>query len=240
MSFNREVEAEWIEILTGEALVCALVGRALYAAPDRTWLNGLIAQDVFAELPFSSTQRESEESLALLQIWSSQNCDGLSEAAWSALEADYTRLFVGPLKLLAPPWQSVYADRERLVFQRDTVRVNDFYERFGLELASLHREPADHVGLHFEFLSHVADLSVDALKEGDRARFSELSQAQRDFLRDHMLRWVPRWRHDVDTHARTDFYRGVARLASSVLAELDKLFQVNPTRTGKDNRSKAV
>jgi TorA maturation chaperone TorD len=230
MTFEGSAEQNWPETLTGEMLVSGLVGRALYAPPDRVWLDSLVADGVFGEAPFGPRQRETAASLGSLQTWSAANRQGLSDAAWDALQSDHTRLFVGPGKLLAPPWQSVYADRDRLVFQLLTVKVNALYERFGLELASTYREPADHVGLQFEFLSHLGQLSLQALDEGNTAEFSELCKAQREFLRDHLVRWVPRWARDVDAHAQTEFYRGMARLACGVLRDLDAVFAVTAPR----------
>ena len=217
-------EPEWTEQLIGEMLVCGFLARALYAAPDRFWLDGLIAQCIFAELPYKTAQPEAPASLSVLQSWCASG--PLTDAAWEALQDDYTRLFIGPGKLLAPPWQSVYLDGDRLVFQVHTVQVNSYYERFGLELGSEYREPADHVGLQFEFLAHLAEISLQALRDRDNVKFSELCTAQRGFLRNHMIRWVPHWSRDVDTYARTDFYRGVALLASGILRDLDLVFGI--------------
>ena len=219
-------ERDWTEQLTGEVLVCGLLAKALYASPDHHWLNGLIAEKIFAEIPFERTQPEAAASLSILQGWCAKYPAGLSNADWEVLQDDYTRLFIGPGKLLAPPWQSVYLDRDRLVFQVHTVQVNAYYERFGLELRSDYREPADHVGLQFEFLTHLAELALQALREQDAAKFSELCTAKRYFLRNHMMRWVSRWRGDVEAHARTDFYRGIALLACGMLRDLDRLFGI--------------
>ncbi len=220
----------WTAALKGQALVCGLLGRALYACPDKVWLDYLIDEDVFAEAPLAADQPEVAGGLALLQGWSALNRGGLSARAFDEVVSDHTRLFVGPEKLLAAPWESVYADRDRLVFQAVTLQVRDWYGRFGLELAGNYREPEDHVGMEFGFLAHLSQLALRALEAGERGRFDELVQAQRDFLSQHPLRWVPKWCRQMDANARTDYYRGLARLARGVLKELGAAFEATAAR----------
>ena len=58
---------------------------------------------------------------------------------------------------------------------------------------------------------------------GETARLDDCHQAQRDFLHDHLLEWVPGCLALVETHAETDYYRGTARLALGSLAESARL-----------------
>jgi TorA maturation chaperone TorD len=221
---------DWTAALKGEALFCGLLGRALYSYPDKAWLDFLIDEDVFANVPLAESQPDVAAGLTLLQAWSALNRGGLSERAFDAVLTDHTRLFVGPGKLLAAPWESVYFDRDRLLFQGVTLQVRDWYARFGLEIASGYREPEDHIGMEFGFLAHLSRLSLQALEAGDSARFEELLQAQRDFLSQHMLRWVPKWCREMDASARTDFYKGLARLARGGLKELGAVYEVTALR----------
>ena len=69
-----------------------------------------------------------------------------------AVEQDYLRLFVGLGMPLAPPWESTWANDARLLFQRETLDVRYWYRSAGLELARLHHDPDDHIGLELEFV----------------------------------------------------------------------------------------
>jgi hypothetical protein len=119
--------ADWSDTLTGEMLVCGVLARALYAGPDKTWLESLRREQVFSDVPFAASQPHAASALGELRAWSDAPLDV------DALVSDYNHLFVGPAKLLAAPWESVYVDRERMLFQRTTLEVKSWYERFGLE-----------------------------------------------------------------------------------------------------------
>ena len=86
---------DWQETLTGEALLLKMLGRIFYTYPDnaeRAWLQSLIDQDIFSEVPFAAGQEQTQTGLKLLQDWAAR---GLSDEAFVSLTADYTRLFIG-------------------------------------------------------------------------------------------------------------------------------------------------
>ena len=51
--------------------------------------------------------------------------------------------------------------------------------------------------------------------------------AQRTFLEEHPLRWIPLWQELMMTHARTDFYQGVAMIAGGALRFLANEFKLS-------------
>jgi TorA maturation chaperone TorD len=218
---------EWAETLTGEILLFGLLERIFYIYPDweeRAWLQSLIEEQVFSETPFAPKQPDVLEGLRMLQTWSQ---GGLDDHAFDDLQRDYTRLFIGPGKIIVPPWESVYFNEERMIFQEQTLEVRGWYRRFGLEVEHLHREPDDHIGLELAFLVHLAQLGTAKLEEGgQRANLEQILQAQKDFLSEHLLRWGPTFCDQVRDKADTLFYRGAALLTRGALTELTQLFQI--------------
>ncbi len=212
-----EIDMEWKTIFIGEILVFKLLGRLLYEAPDQNWLQSLIQEDVFDEVPFGADQEDTSRGIDLLGKWADQNRAGLSDEAFDDLRADYMRLFVGVNKVLAPPWESVHFSEDRLVFQERTLKVRNWYRRFGLEPEKLHKEPDDHIGLEMLFLAHLAELALLTLEDQDQDKFEQLLEAQRQFLSDHLLQWGPNWCSQVIEHAKTDFYLGLGYLSLGAL-----------------------
>lgn len=210
--------------LLGEALLFGLLGKILYSELDQTWLESLIAEEVFAEAPLGAEQAEIQRGLELLARWSVENQRGLSQAEFEQLKRDHTHLFVGLDRVLAPVWESVYFNQNRLVFQQQTIQVREWYARFGLELERLHQEPDDHIGLELSFVAHLASRALEVMD--DMPLFAELLQAQRDFLTDHLLRWGPTWAKLVKQHAETDFYRGLAHLTHGALITAAATLQI--------------
>lgn len=214
------------EMLVGEVLLFGLLGKAFYEEPDRRWLESLIADQVFAEAPFGTEQPETVTGLEILQQWSRAQAGGISEQAFSDLKLDYTRLFIGLDKLPTAPWESVYFNRERLVFQEQTLQVREWYARFGLQAERINREPDDHIGLEMLFLAHLASLALQAIELGDQDLLDDLLHAQRDFLYGHLLRWGLVWAKLVKRYAGTDFYRGLAYLAHGSLLAMTEALQI--------------
>lgn len=224
----RSAERDWSTILAGEALMFGLLSKALYAEPDRTWLQSLVDEDLFTDTPFAGSQPDVQAGLALLREWSAAWHNGAAGEALDGLQADYTRLFVGPGKVVAPPWESIYFNDERLLFQAQTLQVRAWYLRYGLQAANMGKEPDDHVGLELSFIAHLAQLGLKAVEQEQPAALDDALDAQRRFLLEHLLYWAPAWCDIVISSARTRFYRGIALLAQGALAELAALLHVEP------------
>lgn len=213
-------------VLTGESLLFGLLGKMLYQAPDKSLLQSLVAEDMFADCPFGMEQVEVQRGLELLQRWTAENRNGISDEEMKAIMADHVRLFVGLDHVLAPLWESVYFNESHLVFQEQTLQVRAWYANFGLQAEKLNREPDDHIGLELLFVAHLAARALDAIDIHDDSAVKTLLQAQRDFLLAHLLRWGPAWAKLVKKHAQTDFYRGLAHLTHGALPALAAALEV--------------
>lgn len=207
------------ENLAGMALAFGLVARALHAYDDRLWLQSLTEEDVFAETPFGAGHPSVEEGLGHLQRWTAECRDGVTDDVYEALRVDHTRLFVASGPDFVPPWESVYFNPDRLVFQKETLEVREWYRRFGVESRHLHHEPDDHIALEMAFLAMLAERAHTSAAEGGDSERQRLTDAMRDFLSQHLLRWAPACLERLAHHARTDFYRGIALLGRGFLAE---------------------
>lgn len=117
---------------------------------------------------------------------------------------DYNRLFVGPGKLLAPPYAGAYLNAEGLVMQAETIAVRNFYREAGLEVREKNVEPDDALALELEFICYLLrpEASADAGQ-----RYGAL---YRQFFREHFMHWIERHLEDVTRNARTEFCRAVA------------------------------
>jgi TorA maturation chaperone TorD len=211
------MSSEQVEWFTGEVLLFGLLGKLLYTFPDYDWYRQLVAEDLFAELPLAVDQPDIAAALQRLQVWRTGLNGQLSEEIFHALRADYNRLFFGPGQIEAPLWESVHFNEERLVFQEQTIQVRHWYQRFGLEPASAAREPEDHLGLELTFIAQLAAQGLQALDSQQPAEVVELLAAQRQFVAEHPLQWVPTWSRLVDQQARTEFWRAIAQLTLGAL-----------------------
>jgi TorA maturation chaperone TorD len=225
--FKNLSPMEQIEALTGEALLYGLLGRLLYQEPDREWISSLFREGVFTESPFGSEQPAVVRGLKRTQEWGKLESGLLPETLFKDLQADYFALFVGISRVLASPWESVYFNSERLVFQKQTLEVRGWYRRFGLQVEKLNQEPDDHIGLQLAFLAQLTSLSLNALEAGNLEQVEALQSAKAEFLEEHLLRWEGQWYESVQQHARTDFFRGISDLLHGALRASAELLEIS-------------
>jgi len=130
------------------------------------------------------------------------------------LKIDYTRLFVGPFKLLAPPYGSVYLEDNRIMAE-STMDVAKWYEKEALNV--LISGPPDHIAIELEFMYYLAVKQIQATK-GENSQDIQLYQnKQKVFLCSHLTKWLPEFTENVQKRAQTEFYRKLAGLTDIFL-----------------------
>ncbi|WP_053365858.1 TorD/DmsD family molecular chaperone [Bacillus sp. FJAT-27245] len=93
---------------------------------------------------------------------------------------DYNRLFVGPNKLLASPYESSYRNVEGTVLQQETLKVRNFYHHAGLQVADEGQMPDDHIQFELELILHLLNEQAN----GDNGQLYKM------FLESHLLQWA--------------------------------------------------
>lgn len=109
------------------------------------------------------------------------------------LRDEYTRLFVGPDKLVAPPWESVYRGEDAMLFQEVTLEVRETYRGFGLLPEGYPHVADDSLALELAFMSKLAERAMEDLQSGDEEGLDRLLESSGDFLKRHLLLWVPKF-----------------------------------------------
>ncbi|EHN8455347.1 molecular chaperone TorD family protein, partial [Salmonella enterica subsp. enterica serovar Enteritidis] len=69
----------------------------------------------------------------------------LTDRAWLEAEYDFNALFVGPGKLLAAPFASVYLEDDALVMGKATLEIREFMAALGLSVNQESNIPDDHI-----------------------------------------------------------------------------------------------
>ncbi|WP_080801941.1 Tat proofreading chaperone DmsD [Arabiibacter massiliensis] len=119
-----------------------------------------------------------------------------------ALVWEYRRLFVGPAPKPAPPWGSVYTDRECVVFGASTLELRAWMRAHGVARTVDEKTPEDHIGLMLALMAWIA-----------REQPADLAE----YLRLHLLTWAPHFLDQLAEAAGHPFYEGLARLTRSSL-----------------------
>lgn len=131
------------------------------------------------------------------------------------LLVDHARLFIGPYKLLAPPYGSVWLE-DGILMGNSTMDVEDFYRREEVEATS--RDVADHITAELEFMCVLIAKESNAAGAGDRDAADDYRKTQKKFLGLHLGAWIAGFADSVRQHAETEFYRTLARLTAEFVA----------------------
>ena len=207
------------------AALFTLLGRMLYGVPDRELFASAADLRIFDEIPFVPADR-CAEARALLTKWADGCATPFAEEDFEAIRVEYTRLFVGFRKVLAPVWESVYFNRDRMVFQRQTFKVRELYARYGLEVDGLSHEPDDHLAYELLFVARLFEICRQQCEEHDETALDATLADLEYFVTHHPLMWVPMWCPLVEEQAHSDFYRGYALLVLEALKYIEEVVPV--------------
>lgn len=149
-------------------------------------------------------------------------CSGLAEHAprekyLAQLQVDYSRLFVGPFKLLAPPYGSLYLEHTGRLMGDSTVDVRMRYKEEGLDVAL--SEVPDHVAIELEFAHFLAAKAARAFQESDLDEAARCAAKRMDFLSTHLGAWVGDFAANIKEHARTAFYKALGHATEAFVME---------------------
>ena len=168
---------------------------------------------IFEDAPYDDSAKAFSGVLSQLR-------ESLSESI-DALKSEYTRHYLGPEKLAAPPWESVYVSKKRLVFQESTLGVRQAYYEQGYRAKAFRRVPDDHIAIECDFVASLAQRACDALDEDDSIALREALEASLRFLEEHLSVWIVPYAADLANAENAPFYAPVACLARDFVA-LDK------------------
>ena len=143
-------------------------------------------------------------------------CDGLVDAATDLTAcvekslSEYNRAIAGlGANRESHPWESAYTSSRKLLFQVETLEVRNAYRAFGYLPEMYPKVADDHIALECAFLAALARKMLDEPDDG------KYSVGSRDFLRDHLLRWID----DYAAAVHIDVPDGLYDLTASALAE---------------------
>lgn len=166
---------------------------------------------------------ELSEKLKSLQIYMEDICQPVvgfiqkmrneleAVAGFEALEVDFSRLFVGPYKLFAAPYGSVYLEDGRQVMGKSTLDVRERYLEAGLDMAKDFKDAPDHITAELEFMHYLIFKEIEALSESAAETAADYIQKQQSFLEDHLTAWVPTFTGYIIENAETRFYQNLAK-----------------------------
>ncbi len=137
------------------------------------------------------------------------------------LAVDYAKVFLGAgladINLVAYPYESVYTNNKKMVMQEARDEMLENLRSHQLELQHVYNELEDHLFIQLEFMAVMCDQTLAEFAKNNENEALKCLEEQELFIENHLLNWVPRFCLDVEKHALTDFYKGLAKVTSEYL-----------------------
>ncbi len=195
----------------------------VYAGPPSLdflkFLAGWVASVNKDEEHSQLLSQQMRHSLSILDSFFEKGNFG--EELGETISVEFTRLFRGvkPHYSPPPPYESVYREESGSVFGESTVAVHQKYLHFGLGLPErVSGEPPDHVSFELEFMHHLCSKEAEAWDGGNKEEALEMMRAEEEFLREHLLAWLPKFSNKVREYDRFGFFCNLADLTEGWVA----------------------
>lgn len=153
------------EQLTQYVVALQFCSRIFQNSPDEDLLRGVIGGGLLQGFGSWACFRPSElaeklwggaldpesRAAALAAAYPAEAVQDSCRALYLDMHMDHLALFSGP-QPAAAPWESVWREKDRLLFGRKTQEVRDCYREWGIAAERDGHEPEDHLGLELAFI----------------------------------------------------------------------------------------
>ena len=113
------------------------------------------------------------------------------------------------------PYETFYTREDQMIETGGANPVTDIYSAydFMVDFEAARVLSADHIGVELEFMHHLCEAQMEAMKKGDTDAVDELLSVQKEFLNKHLLQWAPLYLINMKYEARTPLYFDAADMA---------------------------
>jgi len=194
--------------------------------PDMALLEMLKSDELWESL---------ERAVEILSVGGQDTIQGLDnwlksyeddEKLLTDLRIEYTYLFINAIPHVpAPPYESAYTDRG-LLMGEPVSEVLRTYREAGLTMSESYDALPDHVAAELEFMFYLVRQETVASESTQQERADVWRERQRQFLSEHLLRWMPSFLERVTASARRPFYRLLGHLTKVILGSEKKYLGV--------------
>lgn len=138
------------------------------------------------------------------------------------MSIDHAALFLGPFELLAPPYGSVYIEKNRRVMGESSVNVARYYQE--AELSVVIKEPPDHIVIELEFMYYLCNKEANAAQNGQHVEVNDLRELQARFYYHAIKPWAGDFCAAIRAGTDNGFYVKLADCLDSFLSSCENIY----------------
>jgi len=142
------------------------------------------------------------------------------------LQIEHTGLFVMAKTTKGRPYESFYLDKDRKIGARVTIDVDKLYNSMGISFTDAKDEIADYIAIELEFMHHMCSREAEAWREGDWESARALLNIEKEFITEHLGKWVKQFGEDVLEDAKLGFFKAAVHFLTEFM-EIEKHDIVN-------------
>lgn len=139
-----------------------------------------------------------------------------------SIKIDYAKLFIGPYKMLAPPYGSLYIENKHRIMGDSTIDVLSFYRKEGLDIN--YKDAPDHITMELEFMYFLTYKETEAKRKKNLKNAELYHKKQEAFWKTHLSLWIHTFVKEIEKHACTEFYKKLGNLMDIFFISEDKYF----------------
>lgn len=203
-------------MLSNRVFLYRLLWRTFSEEPSDGYLEILEGEhaDQVLRMTVESLPESSSEIIGLFATLKER----ASQCGLETISSEYMKLFIGPNKLPAPPWASVYLGKDGIMFDHCTLEVRNIYRSFGYLPEAYPKVADDHLAIELAFVSALYGKALDGEREGDEANRVRYCAGVRDFLSDHMASWLEPFEQQLGESKYADgFYHTAVKLVKELV-----------------------
>jgi len=134
---------------------------------------------------------------------------------------EYTKLFVGPPRPAAAPWETMYrpgSEGATVGFGQATFEMRALLREAGLEVSNENNQYADHIGIELLYASVLCERLAQA--DGDAEAQEELAEKLKGFAQNHPLAWIGKLQVAVASVEPTGYIAALLELGRALLSSI--------------------
>jgi TorA maturation chaperone TorD len=179
----------------------------------------------------------------LLKSFCSEIRTADAEVVLGDLARHYAFLFLGVGSENVALCESAYRNERGLLFQNAYFDILEKYREVGLGKREDFPEPEDHLSLELAYMAHLSHRTISSIQTGKEEEMKKYYQYQKNFLKDHLLLWIPQFARSLSEISPSKFYEALTCLLEGYIKMdfefLDSLLsEVSATQASSRRKSK--